>query len=107
MFEKVDTVWNLTRKYWFHFLSLVSIVVFMLWGFSPVMSVFWATVVSLATSLLRRDTALIPYDLFSGGGFWRKLAGSPLVKALEGGSVGASTWRPPARAPASSSAWSR
>src|SRR3569832_1367788 len=24
-FEKVDTVWNLTRKYWFHFLSLVSI----------------------------------------------------------------------------------
>jgi TRAP transporter 4TM/12TM fusion protein len=88
VFQKVDTVWNLTRKYWFHFLSLISIVVFMMWGFSPVMSVFWATVVSLATSLLRRDTALIPYDLFSGGGFWRKLAGAPLVKAMEGGSVG-------------------
>jgi len=88
VFEKVDTVWNLTRKYWFHFLSLVSIVVFMMWGFSPVMSVFWATLVSLATSLLRRDTALIPYDLLGGGGFWRKLAGAPLVKAMEGGSVG-------------------
>jgi TRAP transporter 4TM/12TM fusion protein len=88
VFEKVDSVWNLTRKYWFHFLSLISIVVFMMWGFSPVMSVFWATVVSLATSLLRRDTALIPWDLLSGGGFWRKLAGAPVVKAMEGGSVG-------------------
>jgi TRAP transporter 4TM/12TM fusion protein len=88
VFEKVDSVWNLTRKYWFHFLSLVSIVVFMMWGFSPVMSVFYATLVSLGTSLLRRDTALIPWDLFSGGGFWRKLAGAPLVKAMEGGSVG-------------------
>ena len=29
-FEKVDTVWNLTRDYWFHFLSLVSIVAFMM-----------------------------------------------------------------------------
>ena len=92
-FEKVDTVWNLTRKYWFHFLSLVSIVFFMMWGFSPVLSVFWATVVSLVTSLLRRDTSLIPYDLFKGSGsgagsIWGRMARSPLIKALEGGSVG-------------------
>ena len=71
-FAKVDTVWNLTRKYWFHFLSLISIVVFMLMGYSPVLSVFWATAVALATSLLRRDTALIPYDLLLGRTpFWR------------------------------------
>jgi TRAP transporter 4TM/12TM fusion protein len=88
-FEKVDTVWNLTRKYWFHFLSLVSIVFFMLWGFSPVLSVFWATVVSFATSFLRRDTSLIPYDLFSAPGpLWRKLLDSGFIKALEGGSIG-------------------
>ena len=31
-FERVDTVWNLSKRYWFHFLSLVSIVVFMLLG---------------------------------------------------------------------------
>ena len=31
-FDKVDSVWNLTRKYWFHFLSLVSIVFFMMWA---------------------------------------------------------------------------
>ena len=48
----------LTRKYWYHFLSLVSIVVFMVWGFSPTLSVFWATVVTFAASFLRRDTAM-------------------------------------------------
>src|SRR6185312_14337294 len=42
-FAKVDTVWNLSKRYWYHFLSLFAIVIFMLWGFSPVLSVFWAT----------------------------------------------------------------
>src|ERR1700704_146237 len=46
---KADRLWPLTRKYWYHFLSLVSIVVFMLMGYSPVLSVFWATVFSFAT----------------------------------------------------------
>ncbi len=88
-FAKVDTVWNLTRRYWFHFLSLVSIVAFMMWGYSPVLSVFWATVVSFVTSFLRRDTALFSYDLFRGkGSFARNLFGSPFVKAMEGGSIG-------------------
>src|SRR6267143_566956 len=88
-FERVESAWNLTKKYWFHFLSLVSIVVFMLWGFSPVMAVFWATLVSAVTSFLRADTALIPYDVFKrklpvARGLW----GSGLVKALAGGSLG-------------------
>jgi TRAP transporter 4TM/12TM fusion protein len=88
-FAKVDTVWNLTRKYWFHFLSLISIIVFMLWGFSPVLSVFWATAVSFATSFLRRDTSLIPYDILSApGALWRKFLASGFIKALEGGSIG-------------------
>jgi len=87
-FEKVDTVWHLTKHYWFHFLSLVSIVAFMMWGFSPVLSVFWATVVSFFTSFLRRDTALISYDLFTGkGSLVKNLFRSPFVKAMEGGSI--------------------
>src|SRR5690242_6418524 len=65
-FERVETAWNLAKRYWFHFLSLISIVVFMLWGFSPVLSVFWATVVSAITSFLRRDTALVPYEVLTG-----------------------------------------
>jgi TRAP transporter 4TM/12TM fusion protein len=88
-FGKVDSVWNLTRKYWFHFLSLVSIVFFMLWGYSPVLSVFYATLVSFATSFLRRDTALLSYDLFQGkGSLVKNLFQSPFVKAMEGGSIG-------------------
>jgi TRAP transporter 4TM/12TM fusion protein len=88
-FERVESAWTLTKKYWFHFLSLVSIVIFMLWGFSPVLSVFWATVVSALTSLLRRDTSLIPYEVFErkqplGRGLWN----CGLIKALSGGSLG-------------------
>ena len=89
VFEQVDSVWNLTRKYWFHFLSLISIVVFMVMGFSPVLSVFWATVVALVTSMLRPECALIPYDLFSrNGSIGRKFWNSNLIKALQAGSVG-------------------
>ena len=85
----VDTVWNLARRYWFHFLSLISIVAFMMWGFSPVLSVFWATMVSLLTSLLRADTALIPRDFFnSTTAMSTRWAQLPVVKALEAGSVG-------------------
>ena len=89
VFDKVDSVWHLTKNYWFHFLSLVSIVVLMMVGFSPVLSVFWATVVSFATSFLRRDTALISYDLFEGrGSLAKNLFQSPFVKAMQGGSIG-------------------
>jgi TRAP-type uncharacterized transport system fused permease subunit len=67
----------------------VSIIAFMLWGFSPVLSVFWATVVSFVTSFLRRDTSLIPYDILSAPGpLWRKFLNSGFIKALEGGSIG-------------------
>jgi len=86
-FEQIESAWSLTKKYWFHFLSLVSIVAFMLMGFSPELSVFWATVVALVTSFLRRDCALISYDLFQGKtSVWRGIADSGLIKALDGGS---------------------
>lgn len=88
-FDKVDSVWSLTKNYGFHFLSLISIVAFMLWGFSPVLSVFWATVVAFASSFLHRDCALLSYDLFAGrGSFTKNLFQSPFVKAMEGGSIG-------------------
>jgi TRAP transporter 4TM/12TM fusion protein len=86
VFEGVESAWSLAKRYWFHFLSLVSIVVFMLFGFSPELSVFWATVVAFATSFLRRDTALLSYDLLRGREpFAPGLYESGLVKALDGG----------------------
>ncbi|BAT59316.1 DctM-like transporters [Variibacter gotjawalensis] len=53
-------LWQITKNYWFHFGSLISIIIFMLLGFSPVLSVFWATVLAIAASALRTDTTLIP-----------------------------------------------
>ena len=89
VFEKVDSVWNLTRRYWFHFVSLISIVVFMMLGYSPVLSVFWATIVTFLVSFMDRDCALLSYDLFRGrGSVARHILDSKLVKALEAGSVG-------------------
>jgi TRAP transporter 4TM/12TM fusion protein len=54
-------VWRLAKNYWFHFGSLISIIVFMLLGFSPVLAVFWATVLAAASSALRSDTAIVPW----------------------------------------------
>ncbi len=64
--EKHATIGMLTRNYWFHFLSLVAIIFFMVIGFSPAVSVFWATVVAFASSFLHVDCALIPYDVLRG-----------------------------------------
>jgi TRAP transporter 4TM/12TM fusion protein len=51
---------QLLRAYGFHFLSPISIVAFMVAGFSPTAAVFWAAAVAVAVSFLRRDTALRP-----------------------------------------------
>jgi TRAP transporter 4TM/12TM fusion protein len=56
-------LWRITRTYWFHFGSLISIIVLMLYGFSPVLSVFWATMLAIALSYLKSDTALVPSRL--------------------------------------------
>lgn len=59
MVEK-GTLWRLFTGYWFHFGSLISIIVFMLLGFSPVLAVFWAIMLAIGTSAIRPDTALAP-----------------------------------------------
>ncbi len=86
--EKQQRAGALAVRYWFHFVSLVAIVVFMLMGYSPVLSVFYATLVTAVLSFLRSDSALISYDWFRGrqpwlSGFWN----SGLIKALQGGSL--------------------
>jgi TRAP transporter 4TM/12TM fusion protein len=83
-FEAVEGAWTLAKRYWYHFLSLISIIAFMLVGFSPELSVFWATVVAFATSFLRRDTTLLSFEKKP---FWKNLTESGLSKALQGGSL--------------------
>jgi TRAP-type uncharacterized transport system fused permease subunit len=87
--DHAGTMLALTRRFGFHFLSLVAIIAFMLLGFSPVASVFWATVTALVVSFLHPDCALISYDVFRRKGpLGPQLWNSGLRKALEGGSVG-------------------
>jgi TRAP transporter 4TM/12TM fusion protein len=64
---ETEGVWSLTRKYGYHFISLVAIVVFMLWGYTAILSVVYAILVSVALSFLRPETALTPPRL------WRAL----------------------------------
>jgi TRAP transporter 4TM/12TM fusion protein len=86
--EKHQRASALALRYWFHFVSLIAIVVFMLLGYSPVLSVFWATVTTAVLSFFQRDSAIIPYDWFRGRLPWVKgLWDSNFTKALSGGSV--------------------
>jgi len=85
------SAWELTKRQWFHFVSLVAIVAFMLMGFSPIGAVFWAAMVAVATSFLDRDCALVDLRLLRDrprGWVRALLADSKLVKALAAGSLG-------------------
>jgi len=72
-YDKTYSLWQLTYLYGFHFISLVAIVGIMVIGFTPIMAVFWSTIITFAVSFIRKDTALTP---------------KKLVKALRGGSIG-------------------
>jgi len=54
---------EMTKRYGFHFISLVAVVVFMIIGYSPMLSVFYAILTTFALSFLRKDTALMPPKL--------------------------------------------
>ncbi|HKC42331.1 MAG TPA: TRAP transporter fused permease subunit [Burkholderiales bacterium] len=88
--ERGATAWALTKRMGFHFLSLVAIIVFLLIGFSPIASVFWATVVAFLVSFLNRDCALLDLPLLARRppGWWREgLLRSKLAQALAAGST--------------------
>jgi TRAP transporter 4TM/12TM fusion protein len=67
------TLWQMTKRYGFHFTSLIAVIVFMVWGYSPMLSVFYSTALCFALSFLRPDTAL---------------KGQKLVRSLADGSIG-------------------
>jgi TRAP transporter 4TM/12TM fusion protein len=59
-FMVVDSAWTLAKRYWYHFFSLISIVIFMLLGYSPTVSVFYATLTAFVVSFFRRESAMGP-----------------------------------------------
>jgi TRAP transporter 4TM/12TM fusion protein len=60
--EKVDVI-ALTKRYWFHFSSLVTIVIFMALGFTAIMAVFYSTIIAVLASFLNKESALYPKKL--------------------------------------------
>jgi TRAP transporter 4TM/12TM fusion protein len=56
---------SLTRRYWYHFTSLVAIAVLMVSGMSAFRAVFWATGLAFALSFVRRESALTPSRLLA------------------------------------------
>jgi TRAP transporter 4TM/12TM fusion protein len=63
--EQVPPLGELTRRYWYHFTSLIAIAVLMVAGFSAFRAVFWATVLAFVLSFVRRETALTPHRLLA------------------------------------------
>jgi TRAP transporter 4TM/12TM fusion protein len=61
----VADVWTLTKQYGYHFTSLLAIAALMAGGMSAFRAVFWATLLALALSFLRRETALTPRRLLA------------------------------------------
>jgi len=60
--DRID-VTALTRQYWFHFTSLVTIVIFMVLGFTGITAVFYSILIAVATSFLNKNSALYPKKL--------------------------------------------
>ena len=54
---------TVTNRGWHHFGSLIAIVVLLIRGLTAFRAVFWASVLAVATSFLRRETALRPARL--------------------------------------------
>jgi TRAP transporter 4TM/12TM fusion protein len=57
------SLWQMTRRYGFHFTSLIAVIVFMVAGYSPMLSVFYSTLMCFVLSGLTPETALAPRPL--------------------------------------------
>jgi TRAP transporter 4TM/12TM fusion protein len=72
-YDQSMSLWAMTKRYGFHFTSLIAVILFMVVGYSPMLSVFYSTVMCFALSFLRPETAL---------------KGQKLVRSLADGSIG-------------------
>jgi len=63
VFKQEMSIWEMTKRYGFHFVSLVAVVVFMVIGYSPMLAVFYSTMLAFGMSALAPDTALGPRQL--------------------------------------------
>jgi TRAP transporter 4TM/12TM fusion protein len=62
-FKQEMTLWGMTKRYGFHFVSLVAVIIFMVVGFSPMLAVFYSTVLAFGMSALAPETSLGPRQI--------------------------------------------
>jgi TRAP transporter 4TM/12TM fusion protein len=61
--ERKGSLKELTLRYGYHFVSLITIILFMLLGFTAILAVFWSVVIVFALSFIRPESALGPAKL--------------------------------------------
>jgi TRAP transporter 4TM/12TM fusion protein len=61
--ERKGSLKELTFRYGYHFISLITIVLFMLLGFTALLAVFWSILIVFALSFIRPESALKPAKL--------------------------------------------
>jgi TRAP transporter 4TM/12TM fusion protein len=59
-----QSAWTVLKSGWHHFISVFAVVVFLIAGYSPGLSAFWASVVAIALSFVDRPNALQPRRLY-------------------------------------------
>ncbi|HWM47358.1 MAG TPA: TRAP transporter fused permease subunit [Xanthobacteraceae bacterium] len=72
-YDQSMSLWQMTKRYGFHFTSLIAVILFMVVGYSPMLAVFYSILLCFALSFLRPETAL---------------TGKKLVRSLSDGSIG-------------------
>jgi len=63
VFKQEMPLGQMVKRYGFHFVSLIAVVVFMVIGYSPMLSVFYSTMLAFIMSALAPETTLGPRKL--------------------------------------------
>src|SRR6202158_3421746 len=63
VFKQEMTIWEMTKRYGFHFTSLIAVIVFMVIGYSPMLSVFYSTIMCFILSAMTPETTFGPRRL--------------------------------------------
>ncbi len=64
---KTEPLWELTRKFGYHFSSLFAVAILMAFGMTPFMAVYWSIVVAFFLSFLRPETRLSSLKALAAG----------------------------------------
>jgi TRAP transporter 4TM/12TM fusion protein len=64
---ETQPIWEITKKYGYHFTSLIAVAVLMGVGMTPFMAVYWSILIAFALSFLQPDTRLTSLKALAAG----------------------------------------